>query len=128
MSADIANIEKANMSTSRLDELAKLSESWILTGLHQVNVMRAQRSAEVVVEDGRISLYNPVQNLIYAHLYSASTVCQSGTGGSLFLVDPKYDLVGVFLSIGLTIRADGQRFWTGDRFANAITASTESSN
>jgi serine-type D-Ala-D-Ala carboxypeptidase len=62
------------------------------------------------------------RDLMYANLYSPNTYCHSGAGGSLLWIDPTNDIVGVFLSIELTVRSDGQRSWAGDRFANAITA------
>jgi CubicO group peptidase (beta-lactamase class C family) len=63
------------------------------------------------------------RDLMYANLYSPRTYSHSGAGGSLLWVDPVYNLVGVFLSIELTVRPDGQRSWTADRFVNAMTAS-----
>ena len=61
-------------------------------------------------------------DLKYANLYSPSTYCHSGAGGALIWVDPEFQIVGVFLSVELSIREDLQRNWAGDRFANAITA------
>ena len=63
------------------------------------------------------------RDLMYANLYSPRTYSHSGAGGSLLWVDPAYNLVGVFLSIELIIRPDGQRSWAADRFVNAVTAS-----
>ena len=63
------------------------------------------------------------RNLMYANLYSPNTYSHSGAGGSLLWVDPTYNLVGVFLSIELTVRADTERSWAADRFVNAVTAS-----
>ena len=63
------------------------------------------------------------RDLMYANLYSQHTFSHSGAGGSLLWVDPTYNIVGVFLSVELTVRPDNQRSWSGDRFANAITAS-----
>ena len=63
------------------------------------------------------------RDLMYATLCSPGTFSHSGGGGSLLWVDPRYRIVGVFLSIELIVRPDGQRSWTADRFVNAITAS-----
>jgi CubicO group peptidase (beta-lactamase class C family) len=61
-------------------------------------------------------------SLLYGSLYSTQTFKHSGAGGVMVWIDPKYDLVGVFLSVELSIRRDGQRNWRGDHFANAVTA------
>ena len=63
------------------------------------------------------------RDLMYANLYSSNTYGHSGAGGSLLWINPTYNLVGVFLSIELTVRPDGQRSWAADRFVNAVTAS-----
>jgi CubicO group peptidase (beta-lactamase class C family) len=65
------------------------------------------------------------QDLMYANLYSPSTVSHSGAGGALIWVDPGYEIVGVCLTVELTSRDDGQRTWAADRFANAVTAAIE---
>ena len=63
------------------------------------------------------------RDLMYANFYSPGTYSHSGAGGSLLWVDPTYNIVGVFLSIEMTVRKDEQRSWAADRFVNAITAS-----
>jgi len=62
-------------------------------------------------------------SLLYASLYSTQTFKHSGAGGAMVWIDPINELVGVFLSVELSIRSDGQRNWRGDHFANAVTAS-----
>jgi len=62
-------------------------------------------------------------SLLYASLYSTQTFKHSGAGGAMVWIDPRNELVGVFLSVELSIRSDGQRNWRGDHFANAVTAS-----
>ena len=63
------------------------------------------------------------RDLMYANLFSPRAYSHSGAGGSLLWVDPIYNIVGVFLSVELTVRSDEQRCWAGDRFLNAIMAS-----
>ena len=63
------------------------------------------------------------RDLMYANLYSPRAYSHSGAGGSLLWIDPTYNIVGVFLSIELIVRTDGQRSWAADRFVNAVTAS-----